>query len=124
MAAILLIEDDPTLQEAYSFLLQARGHEVTSAYNGEEGLSHATKKSYDLILLDIHMPVMDGWEFLKKYQPKPETTKIIVFSNMVEPEIEKRATSLGAYRSVLKSSMTPSILMQLIDKTIAKPHAS
>lgn len=120
MAAILLIEDDPTLQEAYSFMLQARGHEVASAYNGEEGLALALKQPYDLILLDIHMPVMDGWEFLTQYQSKrTDATKIIVFSNMVEPEIEKRATSLGANRSVLKSTMTPGTLMALIDTTLA-----
>lgn len=121
MAAILLIEDDPTLQEAYSFMLQAKGHEVTSAYDGEEGLAYALKKPYSLILLDIHMPVMDGWEFLTQYQDKrSDATKIIVFSNMVEPELEKRATSLGAYRSILKSSMTPSTLMKLIDETLIR----
>lgn len=121
MAAILLIEDDPTLQEAYSFMLQARGHEVASAYNGEEGLALALKKPYDLILLDIHMPVMDGWEFLTRYQPKlTDSTKIIVFSNMVESELEKRATSLGASRSILKSSMTPGALMKLIDETLTR----
>lgn len=120
MAAILLIEDDPTLQEAYSFMLQARGHEIAAAYNGEEGLVHALEKPYNLILLDIHMPVMDGWEFLTRYQDKrTDATKIIVFSNMVEPELEKKATELGAYRSVLKSSMTPSTLMKLIDETLS-----
>ena len=115
MSAILIIEDDATLQEAYSFMLETAGHDVASAYNGHEGLELATKKPFDIILLDLHMPVMDGWEFLIKYAPtKPDATKIVVFSNMVEPEIKKRAIELGAHEAILKSSMTPSTMLSMI----------
>lgn len=119
MAKILIIEDDTSLQEAYSFILKTAGHVVMSAYNGKEGLELAKEQPFDIILLDIHMPVMNGWEFLEKYQSDaPSSTKIIVFSNMVEPDTQKQATSLGAYRSVLKSSMTPSAMLRLIDETL------
>ena len=115
MASILIVEDDAPLQEAYNFILNADGHDVDSALNGKEGLAKASKKAYDIILLDLHMPIMNGWEFLEKYQPeKPAKTKTIVFSNMIEPELEKKAQGLGAYRSVLKSSMTPSAMLTLI----------
>lgn len=120
MADILIVEDDKALQEAYSFILSTSGHEVESAYNGAEGLRHVGDKAFDVILLDIHMPVMDGFEFLERYQPSlPETTRVIVFSNMVEPEVEVRASRLGAYRCVLKSSMTPRSMLGLIDETVA-----
>lgn len=115
MANILVIEDDASLQEAYSFILKTDGHKVASAYNGKEGLSLVRKNTYDLILLDIHMPVMDGWEFLEKYNKlRRQSTKIIVFSNMIEPETKKQASDLGAHQSVLKSSMTPSGMLELI----------
>ena len=121
MANILIIEDDIPLQEAYGFILRADGHTVTSAFNGQEGLEFATKTTYDLILLDIHMPIMNGWEFLAEYKnKKPAKTKVIVFSNMVEPDIEKQAASLGAYRSILKSSMTPSSMLSLVKDTVQK----
>jgi two-component system chemotaxis response regulator CheY len=110
-----LIEDDIPLQEAYGFILRASGHNVASALNGKEGLTQARKSVYDIILLDVHMPIMDGWDFLRAYQAdKPDVTKIIVFSNMVEPDLERAAAELGADRSVLKSSMTPSSMLSLI----------
>lgn len=117
MANILIIEDDPTLQEAYGFVLSTAGHGVEAAYNGKEGLALATSKTFDLILLDIHMPVMNGWEFLEAYKKaKTKCPKIIVFSNMVEPEFHKQAKSLGADRCILKSSMTPKEMIELIEK--------
>lgn len=119
MAHMLIIEDDLTLQEAYSFILTAKGHDVTSAYDGKQGLSAVKKHSYDVILLDVHMPVMDGLEFLAHYQPNlPEKTKVVLFSNMVEPDINKRAMALGAYKCVLKSSMTPSTMLELISSAL------
>ena len=121
MANILVIEDDVPLQEAYSFILKTDGHRVTSAYNGKEGLALAEKHTYDVILLDIHMPIMDGWQFMKKYNKlSPSSkTKIIFFSNMIEPETKKQAAALGAYQSVLKSSMTPAGMLELIKEAAA-----
>lgn len=119
MADILVIEDDSTLQEAYSFILKTAGHKVTSAYNGEEGLAAAGKTDFDVILLDILMPVMNGLQFLEKYHAqRPPATKIIVFSNMVEPDIQKKAAQFGAYRCVLKSSMTPGGMLSLIKEAL------
>lgn len=117
MANILIIEDDAALQEAYGFMLSVDGHSVSTAYNGEEGLAKAKQATYDIILLDIHMPVMTGIEFLEQYASiRPAETKIIVFSNMIEPEIEKQALQLGADLCILKSSATPtSILGQIKD---------
>lgn len=118
MANILLIEDDTALQEAYSFMLGVDDHAVTSAYNGEEGLAKTQQGAYDIILLDVHMPIMNGIEFLEQFKPqRPKSTKIVVFSNMVEPEIEKQALSLGADQCVLKSSATPASVLALV-KTI------
>lgn len=118
MARILIIEDDIPLQEAYSFILKTDGHKVTSAYNGKEGLDLTEKHVYDIILLDLHMPIMNGWEFLKKFHAADaKHTKVIVFSNMVEPDLQKQATELGAFRSILKSSMTPTSMLALIKET-------
>lgn len=115
MAHILIVEDDPALQEAYSFLLSSVGHDVASAYNGEEGLVLTKEQTFEIILLDMHMPVVDGLQFLRKYQSaRPPETKIIIFSNMAEPEINAQAIKLGADRCVLKSSMTPRTMVELI----------
>ena len=119
MATILLIEDDTALQEAYSFLLSTEDHVVTSAYNGQEGIDKAKQQTYDIILLDIHMPIMDGLEFLEAFQSiRPSATKIIVFSNMVEPEIESEALKLGADACILKSSMTPTSMLSVVQENL------
>lgn len=115
MAHILIIEDDAPLQEAYSFILKSDGHEIDSAYNGKEALELVKNHHYDIILLDLHMPIMDGWEFLKHYDAqRPAHTKIILFSNMVEADTHKQAEKLGVYRAILKSSMTPSGMLSLV----------
>ena len=117
MARVLIVEDEVALQEAYRFILEADGHKVTSAFDGKAGLKLALKHRYDLILLDIHMPLMNGWEFLKKYRSETHSmTKVIVFSNMIEPNFVEQAKQLGAARSVLKSSMTPSGMLKLISE--------
>ncbi len=124
MARVLVVEDDAALQEAYSFLLNAQGHKVTSAYNGAEALSCIESATYDVILLDMHMPVMNGLVFLEKFQKKrPADTTIIFFSNMIEPKIQKQALTLGADKCILKSSMTPKKMLQLIEKAQNKKTA-
>lgn len=116
---ILIIEDDHALQDAYSYLLKLKGHKVASAFDGKEGLKLARSSRYDVILLDLHMPVMDGIEFLKHYKKdlKP-TTNVIVFSNMASQEIDKTVTALGASTTLLKSSMTPASLLSIIEAKV------
>ena len=62
MSRILLVEDDEFIRRMINMRLQLRGHEVDSAINGEDGFNKALISSYDLILMDMHMPVMDGHE--------------------------------------------------------------
>jgi CheY-like chemotaxis protein len=125
LAHVLIIEDDTALQEAYSFILTTKGHSVVSAFNGAEGLDAVRKERFDVVLLDIHMPVMDGIEFLRRYNQEELSElkdaggwRVIVFSNMMEPEIQKKAQQLGAYKCILKSTMTPSGILAMIDEGV------
>lgn len=63
MARILIIEDDPGIRESLSELLREVGYAVLEARNGLEGLREATEHRPDVILLDLMMPAMNGWEF-------------------------------------------------------------
>jgi len=63
---ILIIDDDYTGTTLVSFLLRSNGYDVIAAFNGEEGLEKANQEKPDLIVLDIMMPKMDGYTFLRK----------------------------------------------------------
>lgn len=66
MATILTLDDDIIFCEFIHDVLVQDGHSVVAAYNGEEGLSKLTSQTFDLVLTDIDMPVMDGLEFLRR----------------------------------------------------------
>jgi two-component system, sensor histidine kinase and response regulator len=59
---VLLVEDNPVNQKVALSMLRKRGHQVTTASNGQEGLNAASRASFDVVLMDVQMPVMDGWE--------------------------------------------------------------
>lgn len=75
---ILIVDDDTDFVEATSEVLESRPYEVIVAYNGEEGLQKARKEKPDLVLLDILMPVMDGWNVAEHFKKDPVLSKIQV----------------------------------------------
>ena len=78
MARILVAEDDPNSIKLLNFRLKSLGHEVISAVDGREALEIAVKEKPDLVLLDVMMPVMDGFQVLRKLKSQEETKNIPV----------------------------------------------
>jgi DNA-binding NtrC family response regulator len=120
MTNILIVEDESTLNEAYSIILKKEGYKVRSAYNGEEALTAIKEKTPDLLLLDLRMPKMDGVQLLKALQPLENypKMKVIIFSNYdVQKEIDE-AFTLGATRYMLKSWASPKELTKLVKDTL------
>ena len=92
---ILLIEDEKPLSHALKLKLSHEGYDVTVAEDGEAGLNAATAQFFDLILIDIIMPKMDGFAVLAKLKEKGATQKIVVLSNLGQQEdIEKAKDSV------------------------------
>ena len=120
MANILIVEDEKVLNEAYELVLKKEGYNVASAFNGEEALDAAKTKEFDLILLDLRMPKMDGVEFLKKFNPKQDhpKTKIIVFSNYDDEKEVNEAIKNGADRYILKAWSSPKELIKLVRESL------
>jgi CheY-like chemotaxis protein len=88
---ILLIDDELTMQRALKRLLQHRGHEVTTAANGQEGLTALETRSYDIILCDMRMPTLDGPEFyheLERRHPHLLSRIIFLTGDVMSPESE------------------------------------
>ncbi|BAD41384.1 response regulator [Symbiobacterium thermophilum] len=102
---ILLIEDDPDIQRMVQLSLKFQGgHEVSVASGGQEGIAKAEQERPDLILLDVMMPEMDGYETCRRLKANPATASIpIVFlsARAQQSEIEK-GRSLGAIGYLVK----------------------
>ena len=80
MAKILLVEDNEMNRDMLSRRLQRKGYEVVIAVDGGEGVAMAHSHSPDLILMDMSLPVLDGWEATRKLKATPETAAIPVIA--------------------------------------------
>jgi DNA-binding response OmpR family regulator len=109
MRKILIVEDEDVLRESYEIIIKTEPYTVDSARNGQEALEKCAEKDYDLILLDLMMPILDGVGFLEKFD-NPDS-KIIILSNLSGgPELEQ-ALKLGASTNVLKATLSPRQLL-------------
>lgn len=108
MSKIMLVEDDNSLREIYEARLAAEGYTVVSAKDGEEALAMALKEHPDLIIADIMMPKVSGFDMLDILRSTPETknTKIIMMTALSQAEDKARAEKLGADRYLVKSQVT------------------
>jgi DNA-binding response OmpR family regulator len=110
---ILIVEDERAIARALELKLSGAGYDVEVAHNGEEGVQMMGKTKYDLVLLDLVMPVLDGFGVLEKVGNK---FKIIVLSNLGQPEDIEKAKALGAIDFFVKSN-TPIIeVVNLVKK--------
>ena len=111
-AKILVVEDEEFLLDLYETKLEESGYEVIKASNGEEGISLARLELPSLILLDILMPKVDGYEMLKsiKSNNKTRTIPVIIFSNLSQKEEIEKGLKLGAKDFIIKTSVTPTEL--------------
>lgn len=99
MSKILIIEDNELNLKLMKDILESQGYDVDSSCDGEDGLLKANKNEYDLILLDIQMPVISGYDFLETY--KKSTPIIVVSACAMDTEIEK-AKALGCVDYIAK----------------------
>lgn len=108
MAKIMLVEDDNNLREIYGARLQAEGHEIVAAKDGEEALALAVKEKPELIISDVMMPRISGFDMLDILRNAPETknTKVIMMTALSQAEDKTRADKLGADRYLVKSQVT------------------
>lgn len=119
---LLIIEDDNFFQKFYSSKLVEDGYEVEVAANGEEGLVKVTSFIPNIILLDLIMPKMDGFEVLKNLKTMGiiGTIPILVFSTLGQDDDIKKALSLGASDFVNKSFFDYDKLKSTIEQLTKK----
>ena len=119
---ILVIEDDKFLLKIIKKKLSSEDYQLIQAMNGEEGLRAAREEKPDLILLDLVLPEMDGFEVLKKLKDNPTCSNIpvIILSNLGEKEKIDKGLKLGAADYLVKSDLNPGEIVKRIKSVFGK----
>lgn len=107
MSKIMVVEDDASLREIYSIRITAEGYDVVSAGDGEEALAVAVREKPDLILSDIMMPKISGFDMLDILRSTPETAgiKVVMMTALSAEDQRQRGERLGADRYLVKSQV-------------------
>ncbi|MFH1509200.1 MAG: response regulator [bacterium] len=119
---ILVIEDDQDLNEIYQRALKNVGFEVTATKNGQQGLLLAQSENVDLIMLDVILPEMDGFEILNVLKSDPGTTKIpvIMITNLGNDHDINTGKKNGAHDYLVKADYTPQQIVERVKKILTE----
>lgn len=117
---ILIVEDDKFLRELIARKLIKENYETVEAIDGEEGITKAKEEKPDLILLDLILPTIDGFEVLSKIKSDPSLTHIpvIILSNLGQREDVEKGLELGAIDYLIKAHFTPGEIIDKIRKIL------
>lgn len=113
---ILIVEDEKPLAHALELKLQHEGFTVSAATNGRECLDLIDSQHFDIVLLDLMMPTMDGFQVLGELQKKPHMPVVFVLSNLSQHEDEERVLQLGAKKFFIKSDTPLTTIIEEIKK--------
>jgi len=123
---ILVIEDEPGLADIYTTKLKMSGFDVMNSFDGVDGLETALRERPALIMLDLILPLKDGFEVLRDLKQNPATRDIpvIIMSNLGQDFEVKRGLALGADQYLIKTSIDPTGLAetarQVLDRSRRK----
>lgn len=112
---VLIVEDDKFLRDLITQKLSAENLDVVIAQDGEEGIKKIEEEKPDLVILDLLLPAIDGFEVLKRMKENPKITDIpvIILSNLGQKDDVERGMALGAKDYMIKAHFTPS---EIVDK--------
>jgi len=112
MAKVLVVDDSLTVRMYHKQILEKLGYECDEAENGMQALEKSQMKDYDLYLVDINMPILDGYSFVKKLREDKKISPVIMVSTESENKDKKLAYESGASMYIIKPAK-PQILTTL-----------
>ena len=117
---ILIIEDDKFLRELIAQKLLKENYKISEAVDGEDGIKKIKEEKPDLILLDLILPGIDGFEVLSKMKEDPQVSSIpvIILSNLGQKEDVEKGLELGAIDYLIKAHFTPGDIIEKIKKVL------
>lgn len=120
---ILIVDDEEAIAQVLTLKLKHAGFEVSAAANGEAALKILEGEKFDLILLDLIMPKVDGFGVLTELKARGDKTPVIVASTLIQEEDVKRAKELGAVDYYTKSDVSLEEMVQRIQKVVGSASA-
>lgn len=116
---ILIIDDDPFILDMYVLKFKESGFAIEIAKDGKEGLQKIKDLKPDIVLLDIVMPILDGFEVLRTLNKEKllDTTRVILLTNLGQKDDVERGLKLGAKDYIIKAHFTPSEVVEKV-KTV------
>lgn len=124
MRNILIVEDDAFMRNLLVNKLKKERFHVDQAASGEEAMEKVAEKIPDLILLDLILPQMDGFEVIQKLKTNPKTSyiPILILSNLGEKQDLEKAKTFGVEGFMIKANFTPSEIITQIHKLLSKRY--
>lgn len=116
---VALIEDDHMLSDMYKIKFEKEGFAIATAADGVEGLDVVQKENPDVILLDVIMPRMDGFQTLQELRSRGVKSPVILLTNLGQEEDIKKGRELGATDYFVKSNFTPDAIVSKV-RTVLK----
>lgn len=126
MKKILIVEDDTFISRLYFAKLQSIGHDVKIAETGKDGLREIQDWRPDLILLDLILPIIDGFELLKRIKADNNLKNIpvIILSNLDQRQSIEQCLKLGADDYMIKANFTPSDVVKKVEKCLQEKNST
>lgn len=115
---ILIVEDEKPLAHALELKMTHEGYETTVAPTGRQGLEEASTGKYDLILLDLILPEVDGFAILEELKAKKLKPVIVVLSNLGQDEDRKKAEEFGVKNYLVKSNVPLADIVKVVKASI------
>lgn len=108
---ILVVEDEPELGALYKLLLQKAGYDVQYAADGQKALDFLNTQDFDLVLLDVMLPELDGFQIVENLQQQPDrkdvVKSIVLLTNVIQDAAINKASELGVQGYLVKSDYNP-----------------
>ena len=111
--AIMIVEDDPDVRAALAAVLEGEGYAVVEAGDGAEALRQLRGNDIALVLLDLWMPVMDGWQFRAEQMRDPALARVPVVVVTADPAAGRQVAALGVQACMVKPVELPELLAQV-----------
>jgi CheY-like chemotaxis protein len=120
---VLVVDDQRVVRQYLQFVLQRAGYDVVLASDGEQGIQALAARGVDLVLTDLKMPGMDGFDVLRYVRQSPRPVPVVLMTAYGSPEMAEEARRLGAFAYLAKPFEFESLRQILRQAMVAEPAA-